>query len=89
MYQSDSSLLGAVSDADGKVLSSEEVIDVSCALYTIHRDFRQLLDPAGENPWFAMEVEFKFIGPERSLLIKQARPHNFGRPALFSDCREL
>jgi hypothetical protein len=89
LYQSESSLLGAVNDADGKVLSADEVVDVSCALYSIHEAFQPLLDPGNENPWFAMEIEFKFIGPERSLLIKQTRPHSFGRPALFTDCREL
>lgn len=89
LYQSESSLLEAVSDTDGKVLTADEIVDVSCALYTIHEAFQPLLDPAGEDPWFAMEVEFKLIGPERRLLIKQARPHSFGRPALFTDCREL
>ncbi len=89
LYQSQSSLLGAVNDTDGKVLSADEIVAVSCALYTIHAAFKPLLDPAGEDPWFAMEVEFKLIGPERRLLIKQARPHSFGRPALYTDCREL
>lgn len=89
LYQSDSSLLEAVNDTDGKVLSADEIVDVSCALYSIHEAFRPLLDPSAEDPWFAMEVEFKFIGPERRLLIKQARPHSFGRPATFTDCREL
>ena len=36
----------------------------------------------------AAEV-FKFLGPNRQLLIKQARPHSFGRPAPYTDCREL
>jgi hypothetical protein len=88
-YQSDSSLLGALGGMESKVLSSEEVVDLSCALRTVHELFEPLLNPAAANPWFAMEVEFKFLGPERQLLIKQARPHSFGRPTLFGDCREL
>jgi hypothetical protein len=36
-----------------------------------------------------MEVEFKFLGSERRLLIKQARPHPFGSSLPFGDCREL
>jgi hypothetical protein len=88
IYQSGSSLLAALGSA-GPVLSDEEVFDLSCALRTVHEVFQPLLDPAGENPWFAMEVEFKLLGPERQLLIKQARPHSFGTPVLFGDCREL
>ncbi len=89
IYQSDSSLLGAIDPVPNQVLSSEEVVDLSCALSTIHQLFEPILNPDGENHWFAMEVEFKFLGPERALLIKQARPHSFGRPAPFNDCREL
>ena len=71
------------------MLTSEEVVDLSCALRTVHELFSPLLNPTESDPWFAMEVEFKFLGPERSLLIKQARPHSFGKPVLFGDCREL
>jgi hypothetical protein len=89
LYQSDSSLLAALDGDQTKVLSAEEVIDVSCALRTIHELFSPILNPTNSNPWFAMEVEFKFVGPARNLLIKQARPHSFGQPILFGDCREL
>jgi hypothetical protein len=82
-------LLAALDPGATKVLSAEEVMDVSCALSTVHDVFRPVLDPLSANPWFAMEVEFKFIGPERRLLIKQARPHSFGQPVYFGDCREL
>jgi hypothetical protein len=88
-YQSDSSLLGAFGEARSQVLSNEEVVDLSCALRTVHELFEPLLNPDASNPWFAMEVEFKFLGSGRQLLIKQARPHSFGRPTLFGDCREL
>jgi pyruvate phosphate dikinase-like enzyme/lamin tail-like protein len=89
LYQSGSSLLGALSSKRAQVLDAEEVVDLTCALHTVHDLFSPQLNPAGENPWFAMEVEFKFVGPERKLLIKQARPYSFGRPILFGDCREL
>ncbi len=89
LYQSDSSLLAALGPGQTKVLSAEEVIEVSCALRTIHELYSPILNPTESNPWFAMEVEFKFLGPERNLLIKQARPHSFGQPVLFGDCREL
>jgi hypothetical protein len=89
VYQSESSLVAAVASPGQPVLGSGEVFDLACALRTVHEVFQPLLDPAGENLWFGMEVEFKFLGPERRLLIKQARPHSFGTPAVVGDCREL
>jgi hypothetical protein len=89
IYQSDSSLLSALSTSASKVLSVQEVTDLSCALRTVHDLFAPVVDPTGADPWFAMEVEFKLIGADRRLLIKQARPHSFGRPISFGDCREL
>lgn len=89
IYQSESSLVGAVAAAGQPVLSSAEVFDLACALRTVHQVFQPLIDPGGADPWFGMEVEFKFLGPERQLLIKQARPHAFGTPKVTGDCREL
>jgi len=89
VYQSESSLLGALAGAPSQVLASDEVFDLVCALRTVHEVFQPLLDPMGEDAWFGMEVEFKFLGPERRLLIKQARPHSFGTPTPYGDCREL
>lgn len=83
-YQSQSSLAGGE-----PVLSLAEVEAISCGLYAIDAHFRALLDPAGEMPWFAMEAEFKLLGPERRLLLKQARPHQFGGAEPVGDCREL
>jgi hypothetical protein len=73
----------------GQVLSPSEIEAVSCALASIHDHFHNLLDPARENPWFAMEIEFKLRDGSRELVIKQARPHSFGESAAPSDCREL
>lgn len=87
--QSQSSLLAALGPDVQSVLTPQEVRAVACALSTVHLSFRPLLDPGREDPWFAMEVEFKFLGPERRLLLKQARPHSFGRAPAFSDCREF
>jgi hypothetical protein len=89
VYQSESSLLTALGTGETQVLSSDEVIDLACALRTVHDHFEPLLNPEGQSPRFAMEVEFKFLGSERRLLIKQARPHPFGEAPPFGDCREL
>jgi hypothetical protein len=71
------------------VLSETEAEELSCALAAVHDWFRPLLDPDQEDPWFAMEVEFKLMGVERTLAIKQARPHSFANRTTFGDCREL
>jgi pyruvate phosphate dikinase-like enzyme/lamin tail-like protein len=89
LYQSASSLLGALPSAPAAVLGPTEVESIACALQAVHDHFRPLLDPAQANPWFAMEVEFKLVGPDRQPYIKQARPHSFGQPEIIRDCREL
>jgi hypothetical protein len=89
LYQSESSLLVALPTPPESVLSADEVEGVACALQAVHDHFRPLLDPEAENPWFSMEVEFKLIGPERQLHVKQARPHSFGEAEIIRDCREL
>jgi hypothetical protein len=83
-HQSRSSLTGG---AD--VLTLEEVEQISCGLYAVDRHFRPLIDPESADPWFAMEVEWKLVGPERRILFKQARPHAFGGMEPIGDCREL
>jgi hypothetical protein len=60
------------------VLAESEVWRIACNLSAIHQHFRPLLDPAQENAWFAMDIEYKLMGEERSLVIKQARPYLFG-----------
>lgn len=83
-YSSDSSLTGGE-----RVLSASEVDAVACALYNIHFHFVPLLNPEGEDPWFAMEIEFKLNGRSRDLVVKQARPHAFSGYEVVFDCREL
>ena len=73
----------------GDVQSSEEVVETACTLRAIHEHFRPLLDPDGENRWFAMDIEYKRLGDERALLVKQARPYSFGAAEVPEDCREL
>lgn len=68
------------------VLSDEEAYRVACSLQQIHNHFRPLVDPAQQNSWFAMDIEFKFIGTERQLVIKQARPYSFGQEAPSGWC---
>jgi hypothetical protein len=89
LYQSESSLLRALPTPPATVLTETEVEAVSCALQAVHDHFLPLLDPGGENPWFAMEIEFKLVGPERRLHVKQARPHSFGSRDIIRDCREF
>lgn len=89
MYQSESSLLDALDEKRAAVLSGDEADELACAMSAIHDWFRPLLDPNDENPYFTMEAEFKLIGPDRQLLIKQARPHSFGSAESLGDCREL
>jgi len=79
--QSVSSLNGGV-----PVLSDEESGRLACSLDRIHSAFRPLIDPEEKNPWFAVDIEFKFIGPSRQLVIKQARPYSFGQEAPLGWC---
>ena len=70
-------------------MSLDEVRNASCYLNAIHQHFRRLLDPDQENAWFAVDIELKLLGPERQLLIKQARPYSFGQVEIPADCREF
>lgn len=71
------------------VLSFQEIQTLGCALESIHKHFRPLIDPKDMNRLFAMQIEWKLIGPERRLLVKQARPYNFGELDAPTDCREF
>jgi phosphoenolpyruvate synthase/pyruvate phosphate dikinase len=68
------------------VLTDDESYRVACSLAQIHDHFRPLLDPEAKNSWFAMDVEFKFIGPNHQLVVKQARPYSFGQEAPIGWC---
>lgn len=61
------------------VLSREELDTLELTLKVIHNGFKTLLDPENEDAYFAMDIEFKLLGVERSLLVKQARPYSYGR----------
>jgi hypothetical protein len=71
------------------VLSSLETSRLACVLGRIHAGFAARLDPEGENRWFAMDIEFKLVGPGRLLFVKQARPYTFGGATFSTDCREF
>jgi len=71
------------------VLSFAEIQALGCALESIHVHFRPLVDPDEMNRLYAMQIEWKLIGPERRLLVKQARPYNFGTIDAPTDCREF
>jgi hypothetical protein len=89
LYQSESSLLGALPEPPAGVLSETEVVRVACALQAVHDHLRPLLDPENQNTSLAMEIEFKLMGEERQLVVKQARPHSFGDAEIIRDCREF
>jgi hypothetical protein len=71
------------------VLSFAEIEALGCALYSIHEHYRPLVDPKNENRLYAMQIEWKLIGPTRRLLVKQARPYSFGDLDVPTDCREF
>lgn len=71
------------------VMTEAEELEVGCALAAVHAHFEPLLDPDDEDPWFAMEIEFKLEYPSRNLLLKQARPHTIGGFSAPTDCRDF
>ena len=81
-YSSHSSLMS------GAVVTAAELETLMCNLGAIHNHFQARLDPMHLNRWFAMDDEWKLIGPERQLVVKQARPF-FGRADVPTDCREF
>ncbi|HEY0713747.1 MAG TPA: PEP/pyruvate-binding domain-containing protein, partial [Polyangia bacterium] len=74
---------------DKPVLTPAETALLACHIRAIELHFKSRLDPRNENPWFAMEAEFKLVGAERIPVIKQARPYSFGRADIPTDCREF
>lgn len=73
----------------GAVVTLAEAARLACVLRGLHDHLRRRLDPDGENRWFAVDVEWKLVGPARELVVKQARPYSFGRAEIPSDCREF
>ena len=69
------------------MLSFAEIQGLGCALDAIHRHFRPWIDAEHSNQLYAIQIEWKLIGPERRLLVKQARPYNFGNLEAPTDCR--
>ena len=63
---------------DAHVMTEAESWNIVCSLLDIHEHFQPLIDPEGDNRWFAMDIEFKLLGEGRAPLIKQARPYSFG-----------
>ena len=80
--------LGHSSLSQGQnVLSSDEADQVACMLSAIHQHFHGLLDSDKSIPWFAVGIEFKFLGDARQLVVKQARVHPLAEAAQMTDCR--
>ncbi len=83
-YQARSSL-----SRGADVLSFSEIEGLACALSSIHSHFLPLVDPQQQNRLYAMQIEWKLVGPTRRLLVKQARPYSFGSLEVPDDCREF
>jgi hypothetical protein len=66
--------------------SEAELYKLRCNLQQIHNYFRSILDPTLENPWFAMDIEWKLVGDARELVIKQARLYSFGNETRVGWC---
>ncbi|MBM4354720.1 MAG: hypothetical protein FJ109_13190 [Deltaproteobacteria bacterium] len=58
---------------DEPILTDPEVIALFLASTKVHKHFAALYGKP--EPAVAMDLEFKFHGPERALIIKQARPY--------------
>lgn len=56
------------------VLSFDEIQSLVAALKAVHTHFQPIY---GDVSPYAMDVEFKFIEPDRTLVVKQARPYSF------------
>ncbi len=84
VYYAQSSLPGGA-----PVLSTAEADELACVVRRIHDDFAARLDPEGLNRWFAVDLEFKLVGPGRDLVVKQARPYVFANAGSPTDCREF
>jgi hypothetical protein len=84
VYFAESSLPGG-----SPVLTDDEYDTLACTIDNIHDHFRALIDPDGENRWFAMDIEFKLVGEDRVLVVKQARPYVFANAQPSPDCREF
>jgi len=68
------------------VMSQAELAFLACNLAALNQYFRPRLDPMEQNPWFAVDIEFKLMGPERALVIKQSRSYSFGEETPTSWC---
>ena len=70
-------------DANGRVLTDDEVVTLARAMQSIHAHFNRRLSVAEDTP---MDVEFLLAGPARRLVFVQARPYpiryDYGRVAV-------
>jgi hypothetical protein len=73
----------------GSALKPDEIARLGCYIRAVETHFRVRLDPLHSNRWFTMESEFKFVGPQRAPILKQARPYSFGTAEIPVDCREF
>ncbi|MEM6959007.1 MAG: PEP/pyruvate-binding domain-containing protein, partial [Myxococcota bacterium] len=69
------------------VLRVQEIDRAACLVHAIHDHFEPLIDPQSERPFFAMDIEWKVVGDDRRVIVKQARPYDVGTAEAPADCR--
>jgi hypothetical protein len=74
---------------DQSVMSLSDVEAAACAAQAVVNHFSPRLDPESRNAYFTMDIEFKLLGADRTLLFKQARPYSFGSWEDPGDCRQF
>lgn len=82
-------VLGRSTATGGRpVLSSVETHRLACALSAIHARFQDHYRPRLGGEPFAVDVEWKLAGPERALVVKQARPWSRGHALPGPSCED-
>lgn len=80
-------VLGRSTATDGApVLREPELHRLACALSAIHERFEQLYADRVPPGDFAVDAEFKIDGPDRQVMVKQARPFLQQKPPEPSSC---
>lgn len=68
------------------VLREAELHTLACALTAVHERFKQLYADRVDPADFAVDAEFKVDGPDRQVMLKQARPFLQAKPPEPSSC---
>lgn len=71
------------------VLSEPETTNLGCSATFVNQQLRPLFDPTSTLPHYALDIEWKLMGPNRSLVFKQVRPYPFPESTAATQCHEL